>query len=169
MMRTLPPPQRYIIGSFLVLLAAALAIAPLALLYKSLGILFALYLGFSVGGMPFAYLIALVAPPVGLLAGDPDWLVMLPFVMGSLLLAALGLEYAWRYPAIVVSPLLYALPQVLARRLSQSELFAVTLPWEPFGTWLWLHALVALAGTLLAVYLERQRERQEPGARARAG
>ncbi len=159
-MNTLPAPQSYIIGVFLVLLAAVLAISPLGLLYKSLGILLAMYLAFSVSGMPFAYLIALLAPPVGLLSGDPDWLVMLPLVMTSLLLAALGLEFAWRYPALLVSPLLYVLPQFIAYRLSQQELFAVSLPWAPVPSWLLLHGLMALAGTLLAVYWERRRERQ---------
>lgn len=158
--RTLPSPQNVIIGVFVFLLAALLAIAPLGLLYKSLGILLAMYLAFSVGGMPFAYLTALIAPPVGILAGNPDWLVLLPLVMVSLLLAALGLEYAWRYPAILVSPLLYLLPQLLAARLARQELFEVSLPWEPVRSWLLLHALVALASTLLAVYLDRMRAKR---------
>lgn len=164
-MHTLPVPQGPIIGTFLVLLAAALAISPLGLLYKSLAILLALYLAFGVGGMPFAYLVALLAPPVGLLSGDVNWLIMLPFVMSSLLLAALGLEYAWRYPAILVSPLLYVLPQLIAYQLSRQELFAVSLPWEPARNWLLLHALMGLAGALLAVYWDRWREKQLQAAR----
>lgn len=166
MIRTLPAPQNVIVGGFFFLLAAALAIAPLGLLYKSLGILLAMYLAFSAGGMPFAYLSALIAPPVGLLSGNPDWLVMLPLVMVWLLLAALGLEYAWRYPAVAVSPLLCVLPQLLAARLSRQELFQVALPWEPAGTWVLLHGLVAVAGTLLAVYLDRLRRKR--GAQPRA-
>lgn len=164
-MHTLPAPQGPIIGTFLVLLAAALAISPLGLLFKSLAILLTLYLAFAVGGMPFAYLVALVAPPVGLLSGDSSWLIMLPFTMSSLLLAALGLEYAWRYPAIVVSPLLYVLPQLIAHQLAQKELFAVSLPWEPARNWLLLHGLMGLAGALLAVYWDRWREKQLGPAR----
>ncbi len=157
-MRTLPAPQSYIIGFFLFLTAAALAVSPLPLLYRSAGILLVMYLSFSVAGMGFVYLTALLAPPVGLLSGDANWLVMLPIVLTSTLLGALGLEYAWRYPALLVSPLLVALPQVIAYTLSRQDLFKVTLPWEPAPTWLGLHALVALAGVLVAIYLDRRRE-----------
>ena len=156
--RTLPAPQSYIIGLFLFLVAAALAVSPLPLLYRSAGILLIMYLAFSVAGMGFAYLTALLAPPVGLLSGDPNWLVMLPIVLTSALLGALGLEYAWRYPALVVSPLLVALPPFIAYTLSRQELFRVALPWEPAPTWIGLHALLALAGVLVAVYLDRRRE-----------
>lgn len=156
--RTLPAPQSYIIGSFLFLVAAALAVSPLPLLYRSAGILLVMYLSFSVAGMPFVYLTALLAPPIGLLSGDGDWLVMLPIVLTSALLGALGLEYAWRYGALLVSPLLVVLPQIVAYTLSQNELFAVALPWEPARTWIGLHALVALAGVLVAIYLDRRRE-----------
>ncbi len=156
--RILPAPQSYIIGLFLFLVAAALAVSPLPLLYRSAGILLMMYLTFSVAGMPFVYLTALLAPPVGLLSGDAGWLVMLPIVLTSALLGALGLEYAWRYPALLVSPLLVVLPQFIAYTLSRQELFKVTLPWEPAPTWLGLHALVALAGMLVAIYLDRRRE-----------
>ena len=155
--RTLPAPQSYIIGFFLFLVAAALAVSPLPLVYRSTGILLMMYLTFSVAGMPFVYLTALLAPPVGLLSGDTNWLVMLPIVMASALLGALGLEYAWRYPALIVSPLLVVLPPIIAYTLSRQELFAVALPWEPAPTWIGLHALVALAGMLVAIYLDRHR------------
>ena len=82
----------------------------------------------------------------------------MPIILTSTLLGALGLEYAWRYPALLVSPLLVVLPQFIAYTLSRQELFAVTLPWEPAPTWLGLHALVALAGVLVAIYLDRRRE-----------
>ena len=157
--RTLPAPQSIIIGLFIFLVAAALAVSPLPILYRSLGILFTMYLGFSVAGMPFVYLTALVAPLVGLLSGDSNWLVMLPLVLTSNLLGALGLEYAWRYPALVVSPLLVAAPQFIALSLSRQELFAIALPWEPAGAWVGAHALVALAGMLIAVYVDRYRDR----------
>lgn len=156
--RTLPAPQSFIIGFFLFLVAAALAVSPLPLLYRSAGLLLIMYLNFSVAGMPFVYLTALLAPPVGLLSGDADWLIMLPIVLTSTMLGALGLEYAWRYPALVVSPLLAVLPQFVAYTLSQQELFAVTLPWEPARAWIGLHALLALAGVLVAIYLDRRRE-----------
>lgn len=159
--RTLPAPQSWIIGLFLFLVAAALASSPLPLIYRSLGIVFSMYLVFSVAGMPFVYLTALIAPPVGLLAGDTTWLVMLPIIMASTLLAALGLEYAWRYPALVLSPLLVVAPQIIAYTLSRQDLFAVILPWEPARSWIVLHGLVALAGVLINLYWDRRREKLE--------
>lgn len=157
--RTLNAPQSYIIGLFLFLVAAALAASPLPLFYRSAGILLLMYLVFGVAGMPFVYLTALIAPPVGLVSGDPDWLIMLPLIMSSSLLAALGLEYAWRYPALIVSPLLAVAPFIIAAALSRQELFAITLPWEPVNRWIALHTLVALAGVLVNVYLDRRREK----------
>jgi hypothetical protein len=159
MIHTLPRPQNIIIGTFLFLLAAVCAAAPIPLLYRSLGIVLCTYLAFSAGGMPFAYLTALFAPPLGLINGDQNWLVMLPIVMSSLLLAVLALEYAWRYPALILSPLLFTIPQFIAMRLSRNELFAVTLPWEPAQSWVGIHALTALGGVLVAIYLDRLRER----------
>jgi hypothetical protein len=162
MIHTLPRPQNIIIGTFLFLLAAVSAAAPIPLLYRSLGIVLCTYLAFSAGGMPFAYLTALFAPPLGLINGDQNWLVMLPIVMSSLLLAVLALEYAWRYPALILSPLLFTIPQFIAMRLSRNELFAVTLPWEPAQSWVGIHALTALGGVLIAIYLDRVRERSAP-------
>ena len=159
--RTLPAPQNLIIGFFIFLVAAALAVSPLPLLYRSLGILLAMYLVFSVAGMPFVYLTALVAPPIGLLANDADWLILLPILLSSTLLGALGLEYAWRYPALLVSPLLVVAPQLIALTLSRQSLFAVRLPWEPADAWVTLHGLVALAGMLVAVYIDRKRDQLE--------
>ena len=159
--RTLKAPQSIIIGLFLFLGAAALAASPLPLFYRSAGILFLMYLVFGVAGMPFVYLTALIAPPIGLVSGDANWLIMLPIIMTSSLLAALGLEYAWRYPALIVSPLLAVAPFFIVFTLSQQELFAITLPWEPVGTWIALHTLVALAGVLINVYLDRRREKLE--------
>jgi hypothetical protein len=158
MIHTLPRPQNIIIGTFLFLLAAVCAAAPIPLLYRSLGIVLSMYLAFSAGGMPFAYLTALLAPPIGLINGDQNWLVMLPIIMSSLLLAVLALEYAWRYPALILSPLLYVIPQFMAMRLSRNELFAVTLPWEPAQSWVGIHVLTALGGVLVAIYLDRRRE-----------
>ncbi len=158
--RTAPAPQSTIIGIFLVLLAAVAAVAPLPLAFRSAGILAAAYLAFAAGGMPWAYLTALVAPAVGLLGGDSAWLVMLPVILSGNLLAMLGLEYAWRWPALIVSPLLLIAPQVTTLALSQRELFRVELPWEPNGAaWIALHALVAVAGILAAILIERSRLR----------
>ena len=159
--RTLSTPQNYIIGLFLFLVAAALAVSPLPLFYRSAGLLLMMYLVFSIAGMPFVYLIALIAPPLGLLAGDPNWLIMLPVILSSTLLGALGLEYAWRYPALLVSPLLVATPLFIVYTLSRQELFAVNLPWEPAGNWITLHLLVALAGMLVNIYIDRRREKLE--------
>ena len=159
MIRTLPAPQSLIIGTFLLLLAGAFAASPLPLVYKSLGILFTTYWVFSVGGPPLAYLSALVIPLIGLIGGDVNWLIMLPIVMTSYLMAVLGLEYAWRYPALIVSPLLSFVPQFIAFQLSQRDLFAINLPWEPASSWVGLHALVALAGSLIVIYFDRRREK----------
>jgi hypothetical protein len=161
-MRTAPVPQNLIIGAFLFLAAIVFAVSPLPVVYRSLGILLTAYLAFSAGGLPFAYLIAVVAPPVGLITGNADWLVLLPIVISSNLLAMLGLEYAWRYPAIIVSPLLALVPPFVAAVLAHTRLFAVDLPWGvSSGAWLLLHALIALLGVLAAVYLDRKRERLE--------
>jgi hypothetical protein len=159
MVYTLPKPLNLVVGIFLVLLAAVCAAAPISLVYRSLGIVLATYLAFSSSGMPFAYMAALLAPPIGLIARDPDWFIMLPITLSSLLLAVLALEFAWRYPALILSPVLYIIPQVVALRLSKNELFSVDLPWEPAGNWVSLHFLVAFAGALVAVYLDRRRER----------
>lgn len=163
-------PRRLVIGLFLVLLAVVLAVAPLPLLARSLGILASSYAAFSFGGPPFAFAAALLAPVAGLLTGGVDWLVMLPLLLSSGLLGFLGLDFAWRYPAVIVSPLLYIAPQTIVWWLSQRDLFAVDLPWSPTAeTWLGLHALVALLGVLFAVGLERLRDRQAARAPRRRG
>ncbi len=160
--RTAPPPQNIIIGIFLFLVAIVLAVAPLPILYRSLGILLSSYLAFSTGGMTLAYIVALLAPPVGIISGDANWLIMLPIMLSSSLVAILGLEYAWRYPAIAVSPLLYLAVTFAAWQLSKRELFAIDLPWGSGNLWLSLHALIAVAGVLIAIYIDRRRERLEP-------
>jgi len=156
--RTAPAPQATIIGVFLLLVAAVAAVAPVPLALRSVGIIAAAYLAFAMGGMPWAYVTALLVPPIGLLGGDEAWLVMLPVVLSGNLLAMLGLEYAWRWPALVLSPLLLIAPQVVTMAISRRELFRVELPWEPnSATWVALHALVAVAGILTAILLERRR------------
>jgi len=160
--RTAPPPQNLIIGTFLFLAAVVFAVAPLPILYRSLGVLLASYAAFSFGGLPFAYAAALLAPVAGLLSGSSDWLVMLPLILTSGLLGMLGLDYAWRYPALLVSPLLYTVPQLFVWAASRRSLFAVELPWSPSPeVWLTLHALTALLSVLGAVYLDRRREELE--------
>jgi hypothetical protein len=155
-----PATQRLAIGAFLFLAAVACAVAPLPLAFRSSGILLFAYLAFSVGGSPAAQLIALLAPPLGLISGDHDWLVMLPITLSSNLLAMIGLEYAWRYPALLVSPLLQTIPQLFVLLVSRQVLFEVELPWEPRpDIWIALHTLTALAGVLVVVYLDRRRER----------
>ena len=145
-----------VIGLFLFLLAVVLAVAPLPLLARSLGIVLSTYAAFAFAGLPFAFASALLAPVAGLLTGGPDWLVMLPIMLVSGLLALLGLDYAWPRGALVVSPLLYALPQGIVWALSQRSLFAVALPWSPSApVWLGLHALAALLGTAFALAVRR--------------
>ncbi|MEX2534872.1 MAG: hypothetical protein WD273_04650 [Trueperaceae bacterium] len=161
MTRTAPATQRLVIGAFLFLAAVACAVAPLPLAFRSSGVLLFAYLAFSVGGPAAAHVTALLAPPVGLISGDGEWLVMLPIILASNLLAMIGLEFAWRYPALLVSPLLQAIPQLFVVNASTQELFAVDLPWGPRATvWIALHALTALAGVLVVVFLDRRRERE---------
>lgn len=165
MIRTAPPPQSIVVGVFLFLLAAVSAVAPMPPLLRSLGIVLASYLAFGMGGMPYAYVTALLTPPIGLLGGDADWLVLLPVVMSSNLLAMLGLEYGWRWGALAISPALLAAPPLVTWTLSNRQLFQVELPWQPNGgIWVLLHVLVALAGVLSAIMLERRRLRGEDGA-----
>lgn len=155
-----PMPQRLIIGGFLFLAGMAFAVAPLPLAVRSAGILLSAYLAFSAAGSAPAYLVALLAPVAGLLVNDRDWLVMLPIIAASNLLAIVGLEFAWRYLALLISPLLHVSPQLFVLTVSDQELFEVNLPWEPEPVrWVGLHALVALAGTLTAIYLDRRRKR----------
>ncbi len=160
MIRTAPLPQRVFIVLFLFLAALACALAPLPLLYRSLGIVLCAYLAFSAAGMPAAYLTALLAPPIGLIRGDQEWLIMLPIVLSGNLLAMLALEYGWRVPSLVLSPLLLVVPAVTAWRLSAQSLFEVVLPWVgQERTWVLLHLLVGVAGVLVALFLDRRRQR----------
>lgn len=165
MIRPAPDPQRVIVGTFMVLAAVVFAVAPLPLPLRSAGIVLAAYLAFGMGGMPFAYLTALLAPPVGLIAGDAQWLVMLPIVLSGNLLAMLALEFSWRVPALLLSPLLLVTPSAFVHVATQTELFAVSLPWDGAQlTWITLHALVAVLGVLSALLLDRRRARRDDGA-----
>lgn len=158
MIRTLPMPQRLFVGVFVVLAAVVCAVAPMPILFRSLGIVLFAYLAFASAGMPAAYVAALLAPPMGLIGGDPEWLVMLPIVLSGNLLAMLGLEYGWRLVAVVLSPGLLIVPALVTWRLSGQELFEVQLPFAgQEGRWIALHLLVAVAGLLVALFLDRRR------------
>ncbi len=162
MIRVAPDPQRVIIGAFLILAAVVFAVAPVPIVFRSVGIVLFAYLAFGMGGMPFAYVAALLAPPIGLLSGSADWLVMLPIVMSGNLLGMLALEYAWRYPALLVSPALLVTPALFVQVATRSELFAIELPWDDArGAWITLHLLVSLLGILSAFVLDRRRRKQE--------
>ena len=144
------------VGSFLFLLAVVLAVAPLPLLIRSLSVVLCSYAAFAFAGLPFAFAAALLAPVAGLLTGGETWLVLLPLMLVSGLLALLGLDYAWRVPALFVSPLLYVAPQGIVWALSRRSLFAVELPWSPsLPVWLGLHALAATVGTVGAFWWGR--------------
>lgn len=85
---------------------------------------------------------------------------MLPIVLSGNLLAMLALEYGWRVPSLVLSPLLLVVPAVTAWRLSAQSLFEVVLPWVgQERTWVLLHLLVGVAGVLVALFLDRRRQR----------
>jgi hypothetical protein len=165
--RTAPEPQRTIVGIFVVLAAVVIAVTPLPVSLRSAAIALLAYLAFAVGGMPFAYLTALLGPALGLVAGDAAWLVMLPIVLSGNLLAMLGLEYAWRWAAIVVSPLLLVTPALFVQAMAGRELFRVELPWDDGrGAWVGLHLLVGVFGVLVAILIERRRRRDEPAPAA---
>ncbi len=158
MIRVLPMPQRLFVAVFVVLAAVVCAVAPMPILFRSLGILLFAYLAFAVAGMPAAYMAALLAPPVGLIGGDGDWLTMLPVVLAGNLLAMLGLEYGWRPFALLLSPGLSVVPALVTWNLSGTELFEVRLPFAgQEGRWVALHLLVAVAGVLVALLLDRRR------------
>jgi hypothetical protein len=147
-------------GVFFFLAAVALAVAPLPILFRNLGILLIAYLAFALSKAVVSYIVVMFAPPLGLFSGSPEWLTMQPLMISSGLLAVLGLEFAWRYPALVVSPLLCLMPYFFAWQLSQYQLFAVALPFEPSAPlWLILHGLVSVGGVLVALYLNRRQER----------
>lgn len=170
MIRTAPEPQRTIVGTFLVLAAVVAAVAPMAVSLRSAAIALIAYLAFSVGGMPFAYLAALLGPALGLVAGDVDWLVMLPIVLSGNLLAMLALEFAWRWWAVVLSPALLVVPAAFVQSMAQRELFRVELPWDDArGAWIGLHLLVGVFGVLVAILIERRRTRAEGAPTPRSG
>lgn len=169
MIRTAPEPQRTIVGTFLVLAAVVAAVAPMAVSLRSAAVALLSYLAFAVGGMPFAYLAALLGPAFGLVAGDADWLVMLPIVLSGNLLAMLALEFGWRWWAVVLSPALLVAPALFVQSVAQRELFRVELPWDDGrGAWVGLHVLVAVFGVLVAILVERRRGRGEAAPAARA-
>jgi len=126
-------PQRLFIGLFVFLAAVVVAVAPVPPVFRSAGIALCAYMAFAGAGMPAAYLTALIAPP-------------------------LGLEYSWRLPAVVVSPLLLVAPSFVSWQLSRQDLFEVSLPWAVAErTWVLLHLLVGVAGVLLALLVDRRR------------
>ncbi len=170
MIRTATEPQRTIVGTFLVLAAVVAAVAPMAVSLRSAAIALIAYLAFSIGGMPFAYLAALLGPALGLVAGDVDWLVMLPIVLSGNLLAMLALEFAWRWWAVVLSPALLVAPAAFVQTMAQRELFRVELPWDDArGAWMGLHLLVGVFGVLVAILIERRRTRADGVPTARGG
>ena len=167
MITTAAEPQRTIVGSFLVLAAIVAAVAPMSVSLRSAAIALFAYLAFAVGGMAYAYLAALIAPALGLIVTDQAWLVMLPIVLSGNLLAMLGLEFAWRSAALIVSPLLLIAPAAFVQTMARNELFRVDLPWQDGGTWVPLHALVGVAGVLTAMIADRSRVHSESGSRLR--
>jgi len=154
-----------VVGLFLFLAAVLCAVVPLPPVVRSAAILFLSYAAFSFSGFGAALLAGLVAPAAGLLAGDADWLVMLPIILSSNLLALLGLDLGWRYAAVVISPVVQAAPQLVSIVLSRKELFLVDLPWDGgASSWLLLHLLVSLFGVLLALFFDRRAQRRMPAA-----
>jgi hypothetical protein len=165
--RAAAEPQRTIIGTFMVLAAVVAAVAPMPVSLRSAAVALFAYLAFAAGGMAFAYVAALLAPALGLLGGDAPWLVMLPIVLSGNLLAMLGLEFAWRWAALIVSPVLLVAPALFVQTMSRRELFRVELPWDDArGVWVGLHLLVGVFGVLVALLIDRQRAARDTGAAA---
>ncbi len=159
-MYTPPPPKNIFMGLFLCFFAAVIIVSPLPILYRSMLTLFTAYLAASYGGMPFAYIVVVLVPPLGLLKQDDSWLIFLPMIISSGLLAMLGLEYSWRYAALLISPFLYILPQLFVWKVSEHRLFEIAIPWQPSATrWLIIHAFVAGAGVLTMLFLDRKRQK----------
>jgi len=160
MIRTAPQPYNLFVGAGLILLSVAIALSPLATLYRSVAILFCAYLAFSNSGTPAAYIIVLFSPLFGLRVDTNTWLVLLPVMLSANLLAMLGLDYGWRYGAIVLSPVLAVLPAVIAWQGALHPLFSVDLPWQPDArTWIVMHAVVAFAGVVIGLALDFKRSR----------
>ncbi len=158
-----------VFGLLLFLAAAACAVLPLPLALRSAGILLFSYASFALAGSQMALFTSLLAPVVGLVSGSEEWLVLLPIILASNLLGMLGLDYAWRYAAIIVSPVLQMAPQVVSMTLSRQELFEVTLPWgDSAMSWIALHGLVSLFGVLAALFLDRRSRLGRAGATAGA-
>ncbi|MEZ4608443.1 MAG: hypothetical protein R2865_17050, partial [Deinococcales bacterium] len=119
------------------MLAAVATVLPLSLFYRSLLILASSYLAFSFGGIAFAYLIALFMPLIGIIVDSNTWLILSPVILSANLLAMLGLDYGWRYGALLLSPLLYAIPVIFVSRIAQHRLFNLDLSWTPsLNLWL---------------------------------
>lgn len=160
MTRLVPMPQRLFIALFLFLAAAVLAAVPIPLVYRSVGTILFGYFAFATAGLPAAYVTVLVAPMIGAIRGDLEWFIMLPIVLAANLLAMLGLEFAWRNLAVIVSPVLLVVPPVVAWQLAGRELFEVTLPLTGHELeWILLHLLVGVVGVVAAVFFDRMRER----------
>lgn len=163
-------PRIIVVGLFMFLAAVLCAVLPLAPLVRSAAVMLLAYTAFTFSGFGAALLTGLLAPAAGLLTGDADWLVMLPIILSSNLLALLGLDLGWRYAAIVLSPLVQAAPQLGALVLSTKELFMVDLPWgDHAAAWVLLHLLTALFGVLLALFFDRRRRRTPEVAQRRSG
>lgn len=160
MIRTAPQPYNLFVGAGLILLSVAIALSPLATLYRSVAILFCAYVAFSNSGTLAAYVIVLFSPLFGLRVETDIWLVLLPVMLSANLLAMLGLDYGWRYGAIVLSPVLAVLPPIIAWQGSLHPLFNVNLPWQPDAqTWIVMHAVVAFAGVVIGLALDYKRAR----------
>ncbi len=158
MIRTAPQPYNFFVGMGLILLSVVIALLPVTTLYRSVAILLCAYLAFSNSGTVAAYIIVLFSPLFGLRYETSQWLVLLPVMLSTNLLAILGLDYGWRYGAIILSPLLCALPQIVAWQGSQHPLMNVVLPWQPSAqTWLTMHVVTAVAGVAMGLALDYKR------------
>lgn len=139
-----------LLGIFCLALAAIAALSPLLPVYRSLSILLIAFIAVSFSGFPFGYIIVLITPLLGLYNGGNDWLIMLPLVLSSGLLAMLAMDYGGRWLGWLLSPLLCVAPIFVVWQAAQHELFNLELPWVlPQRSWVMGHGLVALLGALI--------------------
>jgi hypothetical protein len=152
------PTNRALVGVLLLLAAAVAVVAPIPLLVRSLVVYAAAFVAWQTLGRDWAYPVALLVPPLGLLGGQPDWLALLPIVMTGALLGVLGLDVGGRVWGPLVGAVAGSMPAAVTWTLSQRELFQVTLPWGEGGAlWALSHAAVMLAAGAVAGLASRRR------------
>lgn len=143
-----------LLGVFCVALATICALAPLVPLHRSLAIILIAFIAVSFAGFPFGYITVLLPPMIGLYNGGVEWLIMLPMVLATGLIAVLAMDFGGRWLGWLLAPLLSVVPIVLVWQAAQHRLFSLELPWVlSQEIWVLSHALVVLLGTLIVIFI----------------